>query len=891
MLKKFSIRKKLILGIVIGCLIPYFAGGMYIRNETETWLYNDYIKRTNGLLRQTSEHVDAAILNNMNNLVSMIAMDERVANVDSSLNSYVNYDSNTQIKSSKIESELTSYFRTIKENHSIINMISLGTEEGGYFEYPTFKPNGPYDPRTRGWYTGTINKKTTVTSEPYITLMSHEIVISFSRSVIFKNNKTGVISLTIKLDDLMKDINNRKNSKSGYIDILSPKNIYINSPVHKEWTLQFVKEFELDALNAIGKNNDEPFEGNIDGKRKILNIYYSPYSGWKYISVIDKSEILEQSKILTSLLVAIYIITFFIILFVVILISNQITKPILKITKAISKMATFNFDLHKESELETYTSHNDEIGEISKALINMEDNYTELKSKIATIDEEIRNIKIDENIAYQLELSKDNPFIGVAGSINGLLKKVHSSIEQIKLYNTEIIYKNELLAASEEELIAQLEEIESQNKYIRFIAEHDSLTNLPNRRTIYDKLGALINNGSKGALILLDLDNFKTINDTQGHLFGDKVLINISQRLVEISNEHVFVSRFGGDEFILIYEGVIDEKEINKFIRQIMSMLNRKFLIDNIEVEAKFSIGVSLFPKDSVNIEQLIMNADLALYFIKNNGKNNFALFNYTMKDFLKRQLELKNILSEAIVDNGFKLVYQPQVDAKSGEIIGYEALARLKNYPLISPYEFISVAEKEGLIITIGRIVTRMAIEQMNKWKQIGLQLKPIAINFSFGQIHDHSYPSYLVDLLKLYDINPDLIVIEITESIFLENREGAITFLNQLRIHGIKIAVDDFGTGYSSLSYLTFLPIDSMKIDRSLSTKFLELENSSVMDSLIALAHSLNMKVVAEGIEEYEQVKRLTIGNCDVIQGYYFSKPIEVEEVERDYGKIYII
>jgi EAL domain-containing protein (putative c-di-GMP-specific phosphodiesterase class I) len=202
---------------------------------------------------------------------------------------------------------------------------------------------------------------------------------------------------------------------------------------------------------------------------------------------------------------------------------------------------------------------------------------------------------------------------------------------------------------------------------------------------------------------------------------------------------------------------------------------------------------------------------------------------------------------------------------------------------------DFIAIAEEDGMIIEIGRIVTELVLKQMYDWKEKGLVLKPVSINFSTIQIQDHEYKEFLLEKLEKYEIDPKLIVIEITESIFLENKETTIVFLNELRSYGIKIAVDDFGTGYSSLSYLTFLPIDAIKLDRTLNIKFLELENISVMDSLISLAHSLNLKVVAEGIEEKEQVKRLIVGKCDVIQGFYFCGPLEAEDVKINYNKIY--
>lgn len=886
MLKKLSIRNKLITSVLIGCFIPYLIGGLYIKDETEKWLYNNNIEHTNLLLRQTAERADESILKNMENLVSMVAMDKRIMSIDSEINSYVDYDADTfKYSFSESEADIMEYFNTIKDSQELVTMISVGTEEGGYIEYPRFKPTAPYDPRTREWYMTAINKKEPVISEPYITKETKELVISVVKSVTANDKNIGVVCVTIKLDSLMKCINALKYGESGYIAILSSNNVFINSPQYKEWLLHSVDELKLDIFSSIDNYHSKSFEGRLDSADKVFNVFISPYSGWKYISVIDKNEVLEQSRVLTGLLIAIYLITFLFILALIFLIADYITKPILNIASVINRMASFNFDIYENKNLKTYTHQHDEVGEISRALSGMQENYIELKSKIASMDEEIKNINIDESSLHQLELSKDNPFAGIVSSVNVLLQKVHSSIEQIKQFNEEISYKNELLMTSEEELIAQLEEINSQKEFILYVAEHDPLTNLPNRRKFNENLQQVLSGNGMGAVILLDIDNFKGINDSLGHLFGDKVLQYISQKLEEVSGKNIFVSRFGGDEFLILLECEEDTGEILHFTEQLRQLFDEKFLIDQNEVKIEFSMGISLFPKDSRDINQLIMYADLALYFIKNSGKNNYAFFNTNMADHLKFKLDTKILLREAIANDGFKLLYQPQVDIRSGEIIGYEALLRLKNHNL-SPADFIPVAEEDGLIITIGRTVTKMVTEQIRQWQQRGYAPKPVAINFSAVQIHDHNYLAYLMELLKKNNVEPGLIVIEITENIFLENKETTIAFLNELKAIGVKIAVDDFGTGYSSLSYLTFLPIDTIKLDRALCVKFLELDNIAVMDSLIALAHSLNLKVIAEGIEEYQHVERLKAGKCDAVQGYYFSKPLEIEEVEKNYG-----
>ena len=250
--------------------------------------------------------------------------------------------------------------------------------------------------------------------------------------------------------------------------------------------------------------------------------------------------------------------------------------------------------------------------------------------------------------------------------------------------------------------------------------------------------------------------------------------------------------------------------------------------------------------------------------------------------------MEVKKILNEAIEEDAFKILYQPQVDLSTGLVAGFEALVRLRDHN-ISPGEFIPVAEENGLIGQIGRVVTRMVVEQMGQWNKAGLEPKSVAINFSAVQIHDTGYRNFLMSLLRENDVSPEMITIEITEGIFLEHKDTTIHLLKDLRSKGIKIAIDDFGTGFSSLSYLTFLPIDCIKFDRMLSLKFLEVEDISVMESLIALSHGLNLEVVAEGIEEEDQVRKLKDGRCDIIQGYYFSRPLEAKDAEAMYNHRY--
>ncbi len=442
----------------------------------------------------------------------------------------------------------------------------------------------------------------------------------------------------------------------------------------------------------------------------------------------------------------------------------------------------------------------------------------------------------------------------------------------------ELVSTYEELTASEEELKAQYEKIED-------MAKHDYLTNLPNRLHFVEKLSRELETGSYGVVMLLDIDNFKGINDTLGHVYGDRLLQELGERLSKEQDNRMFCARFGGDEFLVLISEVRELEEIEAYILKLQKVFNEAFVIDGIENSVSFSMGITRYPQDSDNLDQLIMNADAAMYKVKHNGKNNYIYYQEAMKEEIREKKELEALLRQAVREEGFYLCYQPQVDAKTGEIIGVEALVRLKDRN-ISPGVFIPVAEETGHIIAIGRWVAGEAVKQLADWRKKGFREKMISINFSSKQLKDREYTSYLMELLKAYDISPEYIEIEITESIFLENNIQTMEFLQGLKNAGLRIALDDFGTGYSSLSYLTYIPVNKIKLDKSINDKFLLSGNMEVMDSIISLAHSLKLKITAEGIEDYDKYLQLRRSGCDYIQGYLFGKPLKADETEKVYN-----
>ncbi len=431
--------------------------------------------------------------------------------------------------------------------------------------------------------------------------------------------------------------------------------------------------------------------------------------------------------------------------------------------------------------------------------------------------------------------------------------------------------------------------LKMQEEKISEMAKHDFLTNLPNRFYYITKLNEAITNKQDCTVILLDLDNFKEVNDTLGHVYGDRLLKEFSKSLSKIESEDIFVSRFGGDEFIVLITGTKEVDKIEKIIKNIKYNCERIIRIDNLDNYISFSIGISRFPLDGSSSEELIMNADTAMYSVKGAGKNSYTFYDDKMKSDLIAKTEIENILRNALKDNGYQMLYQPQVSTKEGNIISFEALLRLKNHN-ISPVTFIKVAEETDLIIGIGRFVVNEVVSQIAKWKMEGFSGKKVSINFSTKQLRDKEFISYLKRTMDQYGVRPEEIEIEITESILLEKNEVSMTFLEKLKELGVSIALDDFGTGYSSINYLTYIPVDKIKLDKSLCDKFLYMENISVMNSIISLAHSFNLSITAEGIEEKIKFERLKEAGCDYIQGFLFSKPLKSEEVEEIYFKKYI-
>ncbi|WP_160317743.1 putative bifunctional diguanylate cyclase/phosphodiesterase [Pseudobacteroides cellulosolvens] len=422
---------------------------------------------------------------------------------------------------------------------------------------------------------------------------------------------------------------------------------------------------------------------------------------------------------------------------------------------------------------------------------------------------------------------------------------------------------------------------------IRHMAYYDALTSLPNRHMLTDYLSQRIvmnkANNHRVAVIFIDLDRFKLINDTLGHNYGDKLLQETALRLKSCIGQNDIVSRYGGDEFVIIIDNT-DENSVSQISNRIVSQFVNPFKLGSREVYTTPSIGISFYPEDGQDVDTLIKNADTAMYRAKDNGKNNYQFYTMMLNKEVSRKMDLQTSLRKALDKNEFVLHYQPQFDLKSGLVYGLEALLRWESPSngLVSPLEFIPLCEETGLIISIGEWVIDAACRQNKIWKEAGYPFNHIAVNVSAIQLKHPGFYYMLTDTLKKLGMDPQHLVLEVTESVMQDLNTSVV--INKLISSGIRVAIDDFGTGYSSLRLLKNVKPSIIKIDPSFTRDIIKNNDSLViLKHILNMGHELNCIIIAEGIEYEQQVSLLNKLGCDIGQGYLFSKPLPGESIKK--------
>jgi diguanylate cyclase (GGDEF)-like protein/PAS domain S-box-containing protein len=431
--------------------------------------------------------------------------------------------------------------------------------------------------------------------------------------------------------------------------------------------------------------------------------------------------------------------------------------------------------------------------------------------------------------------------------------------------------------------------LREQQSRLNYMAFHDSLTGLPNRSLFYDRiyhgLARARRGNSKIALMLLDIDRFKNINDSLGHDAGDLMLKAISTRLMEGVRDMDTVARLGGDEFVVVLEGVHDLEDVMFVANKLLVTIAQPMEISGHEITSTVSIGVSIFPEDGSDTDELLKHADIAMYKAKEAGKNNCQFYTKGMNATAVNYLLLENDLRRALDLHQFTLHYQPQIDLKTGDLMGVEALVRWQHPDrgLVSPAHFIPLAEETGLIVPIGEWVLREACRQQKLWLDAGKKVGKVAVNLSPRQFRQKNFPGKVEAILRETQLAPEYLELEITESCAMEHAGETINQLNQLNQMGMYLAIDDFGTGYSSLAYLQRFPIQKLKIDRSFVNDIHDdMHDAAITKTIIALAHSMQLRVVAEGVETEHQAEWLRQRGCDQAQGFLYAKPMSPKQFE---------
>ena len=427
------------------------------------------------------------------------------------------------------------------------------------------------------------------------------------------------------------------------------------------------------------------------------------------------------------------------------------------------------------------------------------------------------------------------------------------------------------------------EQLEEVNAQLQHVATHDSLTGLPNRLLLADRLNQAIAQAQRHqhlfAVFIVDLDRFKAINDSLGHLAGDAMLKEVARRLAAALRQADTLARMGGDEFVLILNEITRPEDIETIAAKVLAHIAQPMKLSDLELHASASIGISIYPSDGGNPETLLQHADAAMYQAKKGGRNAYRLFTPEMNAFARERLELENGLRRALLHREFILHYQPKVDVRTGSIDSAEALIRWQHPTrgLIAPMDFIPLAEETGLIIPIGEWVLNEACRQAQSWRASGLRPLRVAVNLSAQQFRQKKLVDIVSAALRTAGLEPRYLELELTESTVMHDAEQSIEILRELSALGVRISVDDFGTGYSSLSYLRRLPLDKLKIDRTFIRELAtSRDDAAIVRAIVSLAHNLRIKVIAEGVETPDQLVYLREAGCDQYQGYHYSAPV---------------
>ncbi|MGD8631495.1 MAG: EAL domain-containing protein, partial [Gammaproteobacteria bacterium] len=508
------------------------------------------------------------------------------------------------------------------------------------------------------------------------------------------------------------------------------------------------------------------------------------------------------------------------------------------------------------------------------------------------LSEIARQITTEKNYALRVEGQEKDELGNLIADFNAMLDEIQArdnALEDHKhMLEERVGQRTRELKVANQELKSAKEEAESVARRMEYHAHHDGLTGLPNRALLNDRISMELAHARRHktvmALLFLDLDRFKLINDSLGHATGDQLLRAISRRLSRCIRDEDTVARLGGDEFMVLLPRISGSADAGRIGSKIIDSLIEPVSCNGHELHVTTSIGISVYPYDGRDAETLVKNADISMYRAKELGRNKLVYYTPEMNAGSRKQLALETNLRKAVENNELQLQYQPKVDINMNRIVGVEALLRWEHPGMgyISPLDFIPIAEDSGLIAPIGEWVLHTAFAELGNWHRAGHHDITMAINLSSSQLARPGLENIVAAALDAAGINPGMAELEITENVAMQNIEPTIATLTRLKQMGIRIAMDDFGTGYSSLGYLRRLPVDMLKIDQSFVHGIPESkEDALIAQTIIAMARSLSLSLVVEGIENARQLRFFRQQGCDIVQGYLFSEPVNAAEM----------
>jgi diguanylate cyclase (GGDEF)-like protein/PAS domain S-box-containing protein len=969
---KVDFRTKLFLF----CVLIILSTSIPIAIITYGYTYNSL---KNDLLQQSKEktlEIDKSISNTFNDIknnVEFLATSNDMEKADGSISALFNIPNiETNKKYSKqipgLESTIYNNLEAYGKSHPETTYVYIGTEWGGYIQWPDGLDKGNFDPRKRPWYAPAIeNPDKVVISEPYVSAIDNSNNVIITASKVVKNelkNIVGVVGIDVSLNNLSEMIKDIKIGDTGYIFLYSKDGTILAHPdkglnfkhIDKLVDGNVSLKYDIKDYDKLINEENGSFETTINGTDVFVTVFTSPSTGWKLASVVDKSELVNKAKqyqflitlVTLCILVLGTVFTFFV--------TNVLTNPIKKLRPLMEAAGKGDFSVRAD------INTNDEFGEFGSSfnlmIEQLSSSYEELTAvyeELSATEEELRaqydELQYNEEALrnseerYKIALESANDSIWewdliadeffVSDKLSDILgyelnrkKNFYKSFEELiypkdfnkvkndfenhiinksEIFNTEfrvrtsqgdyvwVLCKGTALRDEKGNVIkiagsiSDISERKVSEEKIKFMAFYDSLTKLPNKTLFVSKLEEqleMINNKNvEGAVFFIDLDNFKIINDTMGHTYGDKILIYLAEQFKSVIDIGDTICRVGGDEFIVLNPS-ITETEVEAYANKLLALFKQNLKIEDKQMNITASIGAALYPKDGTDSTTILKNADSAMYKAKALGKNRFALYDPQIYLKLERKTTIERILRTAIENDELIINYQPQYYAENKEIFGFEALLRLNNKKLgfISPMEFIPIAEECGYITELSLWVLKQACIQSLEWLRMGYNFKSMSINISSVDLQQPDFLEKIIYILKDTGINPQIIELEITETVLMQSLESSICILDKLRDMGIRIALDDFGTGYSSLNYLRKIPINTLKIDKSFIDNISSSKKEeSIIENIIEMAHTMDLKVVAEGVEVNDQLLILKDRNCDYIQGYYFSKPLPPNEIEK--------